>query len=39
VNVSTLEVPKAQHYAVIHALGDEKSEVFVEAARLMHIRM
>jgi arylformamidase len=38
VKIATLEVPNVHHYAVIHRLGDESSEVFAEAARLLRLQ-
>ena len=35
--IATLEVPKVHHYAVMHRLGDESSEVFAAGARLLRL--
>jgi arylformamidase len=38
VKIAMLEVPQVHHYAVMHRLGDDSSEVFAEAARLLRLQ-
>jgi arylformamidase len=38
MQIATLEVPNVHHYAVMNRLGEESSEVFAQAARLLRLQ-